>query len=71
MGLAQELHPRILLPKNVLLQIVRGLRQIVGSAQIAPIIFVGAEGEDVFALAGEAKIGGDDGEHTLFGEHGQ
>ncbi len=42
--------------------------EVGGAAEVAPIIFVGAEGEDFFALGGEAKIGVDDGEGAFFGE---
>jgi hypothetical protein len=54
--------------KSLLLQVEGGLGQISGAAEIAPIVVVGAEGEDVLALRGEAEIGGDDGEDAFFGE---
>jgi hypothetical protein len=56
---------------SVLLQIAGGLGEVVGRAEVAPIIVVGAEGEDFFALGGETEIGGDDGEDAFFGEHRQ
>ena len=52
----------MLLGNYVLLQIEGGSSDILGPAQIAPIIFIGAEGEDFFCLGSEAQIGGDDGE---------
>ncbi len=55
--------------KSFLVQIVGGLRQIFGAAEVAPIVVVGAEGEDVLSLSGEAQVGVDDGENALFGEH--
>ena len=55
--------------KSVLLQIEGGLGEVGGAAQVAPIVLVGAEGEDFFALGGEAEIGRDDGEDAFFGEH--
>ena len=52
------------------LHVVGGLGEVGGAAEVAPIVVVGAEGEDFFALGGEAEIGGDDGEDPFFGEHG-
>jgi len=44
------------------------LGEVSWAAEIAPIVFFGAEGEDVFAWAAS---GGrrDDGEDAFFGEH--
>ena len=56
---------------DFLLQIVNGLGEIGGAAEIAPIVIVGAEGKDVLALGGKAEIGRDDGEDAFFGEHGE
>jgi hypothetical protein len=39
-----------------------------GAAEVAPIVVVGAEGEDVFSLGREAQIGVDNGEDAFFGE---
>jgi len=65
--------PRNLAPlKNLaLLQIKGSLGEIGGAAQVAPVVFVGAEGEDFFSLTGEAEVGVDDGEDAYFGEHGE
>src|SRR5712671_6278440 len=52
-------------------QVVGGLSEIGGAAEVAPIVVVGAEGEDFLALGGEAEVGGDDGEDAFFGEHGE
>src|SRR5204863_180788 len=48
-----------------------GLGEVGGAAEVAPIVLVGAEGEDFFALGGESKVGGDDREDAFFGEHGE
>ena len=57
--------------KNVLLQVEGGLGEVGGAAEVAPIVVVGAEGEDFFALGREAEVGRDDGEDAFFGEHGK
>ena len=59
------------LEKVFLLKVQGGLGEVGGAAEVAPIVFVGAEGEDFFALSGEANVGVDDGEDSGFGEHGQ
>jgi len=56
---------------GVLLHVEGGLGEVGGAAEIAPIVVVGAEGEDVLALGGEAEVGGDDGEDAFFGELGE
>lgn len=48
-----------------------GLGEIGRATEIAPIVFIGVEGEDVFTLGGEAQVGENDGEDTFFGEHRQ
>src|SRR5437660_4303516 len=48
-----------------------GLGKVGGAAEVAPVTFVGAEGEDFFALGGEAEVGVDDGEDAFFNEHGK
>ena len=58
-----------LLLNSFLLQILRCLQKIGGAAEVAPVIIVGAEGEDVLALSGEAEITRDDGENAFFGKH--
>src|SRR5438477_11506894 len=57
--------------KGVLFQVERGLGEVGGAAEVAPIVLVGAEGEDFFALGGEAEVGRDDREDAFFGEHGE
>src|SRR6266478_2773141 len=52
-------------------QVVGGLSEIGGAAEVAPVVLVGVEGEDFLALGGEAEVGGDDGENAFFGEHGE
>ena len=59
------------LQNNFLLQIVGGLGEVGGAAEVAPVVLVGTEGEDFFALGGEAEVGGDDGKDALFPEHGE
>jgi len=59
------------LQTNPLLQIQGGLGEVGGAAEVAPVVFVGAEGEDFFALGGEAEVGVDDGEDALFGKQGE
>ena len=54
-----------------MLQILGGLGEVGGAAEVVPIIVVGAEGEDVFSAGGETQVGGDDGEDAFFGEHGE
>ncbi len=60
-----ELRPS----ENSLLQIVSGLGEVGGVAEVAPVVCVGAEGKDGLALGGEAEVGGDDGEDAFFGKH--
>ena len=48
-----------------LLEILRGLRHVLWPAEIAPVIFVGAEAEDFFSLGGEPQVRGDDGERAF------
>ena len=57
--------------KRFLLEILGGLGEVGGAAEVAPIVLVGAEGQDFLALGGEAEVGGDDGEDAFFGEHGE
>ena len=54
-----------------MLQIVGGLGEVGGAAEVAPVVLVGTEGEDFFAFGREAEIARDDGEDALFGEHGE
>jgi len=56
---------------SVLLEVEGGSGEVSGTAEITPIVVVGAEGEDFLALGGEAEVGGDDGEDAFFGEHGE
>ena len=52
-----------------MLKVVGGLGEVGGLAEVAPVVFVGAEGEDFFSLSSEAEIRVDDGEDAFFGEH--
>src|SRR5271163_3391042 len=58
-----------LLDDEFLLEIESGLCHIFRLAQIPPIIFIGAETRDLFALVSQTKIGIDDREDTIFGDH--
>src|SRR5260370_31690611 len=60
---------RFALRESVLLEIEGGLGEVGGAAQVAPIVLVGAEGKDFFALGGEAGIGRDDGKDAFFSGH--
>ena len=55
----------------LLLEVESGLGEIGRAAEVAPVVFVGAEGEDFFTLGSEEEIGVDDGEDALLGEHGK
>ena len=48
---------------------MRGLGEVGGAAEVAPVVFVGAEGEDFFALGREAQIRVDDGKDAFFRHH--
>lgn len=41
---------------------------MLGSAKVAPVIFVCAECDDFFSGGGQAKIRRDDGEDAVFGD---
>jgi hypothetical protein len=66
---SQSIGGASVLEKSILLQIVGGLGEVGGTAEVTPIVVIGAKGEDVFSLGGEAKIGRDNGENAFFGEH--
>ena len=68
MGTPEGNHSTNLLD-GLLLQVHGGLSKVGGAAEVAPVVFVGAEAEDFFALTGEAEIGIDDREDAFFGEH--
>lgn len=57
--------------RRTFFQLDCGLGEVGGLAEVAPIGMVVAQGEDFFALRGQAKIGVDDGEDAGFGEHGK
>ena len=60
-----------LFTKNSSAYVLSGLGEIGGAAEVAPVVFVGAEGEDFFSLDGETEIRGDNGEDAFLGDHGQ
>ena len=68
---ATQYWRKIALEENFSLEIVGGLGEVGGAAEVAPVVGVGAEGEDGLALGSEAEVGGDDGEDAFFGEHGE
>jgi hypothetical protein len=43
-------------------EVLSGLGEVGGAAEVAPVVLVGAEGEDFLVLGGEVEIGVDDGE---------
>src|ERR1700693_4011674 len=57
--------------QNFFLQILGSLSHVVRPAKIAPIIFIGAKGENLFSLGRKAQIRVDDGESALFRHHRQ
>ena len=59
-GFRQDERRRSPALQRSLLQIQGGLGEIGGAAEVTPVVFVGAESEDFFALDGEAQIGVDD-----------
>ena len=68
-ALVEIVDPSSLFAKDSLLKVPGGLGEVCRRAEVAPIILIGAEGKDFFALGSEAEIGGDDGEDAFFGEH--
>ena len=52
-----------------MLEVARGMGEVGGTAEVAPVVFVGAEGEDVFSFGSEAKVVVDDRRGAWFGEH--
>ena len=43
--------------------------EVRGTAEVAPVVFVGAEGEDFLSLSSKAKVGVDDRKGAFLGEH--
>ncbi len=70
-ALVEIVDPSSLFAKDSLLQVPGGLGEVGGATEVAPIVVVGAEGKDFFALGGEAEVGVDDGEDALLGHHRQ
>jgi len=66
-----RLRPGRTLSLSVLRQVEGRLGEVGGAAEVAPVVVVGAEGEDFLALVSEAEVGGDDREDAFFGEHGE
>src|SRR5579864_1956426 len=64
-------HMNYLERENAALEVCGRLGHVLGLAQIAPVIWVGAEGDDSLSLGGQAQVGGDDREHTLLGDHAE
>src|SRR5271157_4056944 len=62
---------RWLLERALALQVVRGLRHIFRLAEIAPIVFIGAKGDDCFSAGSNTQIGSDDGEGAFLRHHRQ
>src|SRR5438105_15831573 len=53
------------------MEVAGGLGEVGGAAEVAPVVFVGAEGEDFFTPGGEPKTSVDDGEDAGLSEHGK
>ena len=49
-------------------EVAGGLGEVGGTAEVAPVVFVGAEGEYFFSSGGKAKVGVDDRKGAFFGE---
>ena len=43
-------------------EVLGALGEVGGAAEVAPVVLVGAEGEDFLVLGGEVEVGVDDGE---------
>jgi len=57
--------------QRLLLEVEGGLGEVGLAAEVAPVVFVGTEGKDFFALGRETKVGIYDGEDAVFGKHGE
>lgn len=57
--------------QHSLLEVEGGMREVGGTAKIAPVVFVGSEGEDFFSFGGDAKVGVDDRKGAFFAEHSE
>ena len=57
------------LQKSFLPQVEGGFGEIGGAAEVAPIVVVGAKGEDFFSMGSKIEIGSDDGENAFFIHH--
>src|ERR1700691_4971073 len=55
----------------IFLYVLGSLCEVLWLAKIAPIIFIGTEGEDFLLLGGEAQIGSNDGECAVLDHHGK
>src|SRR5271165_4791403 len=58
-----------LLHNDFFLQILGSPRHILRAAEIAPIIFIGAESKYFFSLRGETQVRANDGKRSVFGHH--
>jgi hypothetical protein len=68
---SRTLDPEVLKLQVLLLQVPLDLQYIFRPSEITPIISVGAEGKNFFAVGSEAQVGGNDGEYAFFREHRQ
>ena len=55
-------HPQLPCPElqHSLLKVAGGLGEVGGTAEVAPVVLIGSEGEDFFSFGGEPKVGVDD-----------
>jgi len=67
--LGQKVERKASLFDDPLLKMQGCLGKIGGAAEVAPVVFVGAEGEDFLALGGETEIDINDGEGAFLVEH--
>ena len=45
--------------------------QVAGTAEIAPVVLVGAEGQDFFSFGREAEVGVDNRKGAFLGKHNE
>src|SRR5579864_6493385 len=54
--------------ENAALKVCSRPGYVLGLAQVAPVVLVGAEADDSVPLGGQSQVGCDNREHTLFGD---
>src|SRR5579864_6609225 len=56
---------------DLTLYILRRLHYVLRLSQVAPIIFIGPKGDNLFSATGEPQIRIDDGKSSVFTQHAQ